>query len=247
MINFDLLKRIFLYGMIGSLAVCAIVAITVILTGTFDGTAARIISTLILVIVHSFISLALIWNDSKTEFSKKFTVLLNTLFVLIVLSFVTSVLGVWDIIGSTLGPQLYMTYFLIAIFVFQGTLLAKALGKETYMDVIVYANYVFIMILFFMAEVAIFMGDKVNLLGEMFGRVMASIGIIDVTLSIITVIFYKLYMQKHPELQMPQTTGGRSVFMTILIVIGILVVLYIACLALMAGLGSYFYLTTPAR
>jgi len=52
-----------------------------------------------------------------------------------------------------------------------------------------------------MLQLVIYTSNATKVLGEMFFRILAAVSIIDGTLSILTIIFYKLYMHKHPEIQ----------------------------------------------
>lgn len=69
------------------------------------------------------------------------------------------------------------------------------------MDMIVYVNYVFMIIVVGMLLPVISIDNASKVLGEMFFRILGAVGIIDGTLSVLTIIFYKLYMHKHPEEQ----------------------------------------------
>ena len=69
------------------------------------------------------------------------------------------------------------------------------------MDMIVYVNYVFMAIVVLMLLPVIFIDNATKVLGEMFFRILGAAGIIDGTLSVLIIIFYKLYMHKHPEEQ----------------------------------------------
>ena len=73
-------------------------------------------------------------------------------------------------------------------------LLSKAVDKENYLDMIIYLNYVFIGIVALMFFPIIYME---NTLSELYYRFLGAAGIIDGTLSILTIIFYKLYKHKH--------------------------------------------------
>jgi hypothetical protein len=65
---------------------------------------------------------------------------------------------------------------------------------------VVYANYGFIIIVALMLQPIIYVANAQIVLGQMYFRFLAAAGIIDGTLSILTIIFYKLYMHKHPEI-----------------------------------------------
>jgi len=63
MVDFAELKRFFLFNLIGALVISAIVAVITVLIGEFNQTAARVMFTLLMVIMHSLVSLAFICNS----------------------------------------------------------------------------------------------------------------------------------------------------------------------------------------
>ena len=69
------------------------------------------------------------------------------------------------------------------------------------MDAIVYANYVCMAIVVLMLQPIIYTQDAITVLGGLYFRSLAAVSIVDGTLSILTIIFYKLFMHKHPELE----------------------------------------------
>lgn len=242
MINFAELKKFFIWNFIGSLIIAALVAVVTVLIGEFTEITGRVFATLLMVVAHSLLSLAFIWDDSRRNTFNKLALFVNVIFLLIVMSFITSLFWVWKIIpGETIG-DLYQTYFLVAFAGLHVDILSKALRKEKYMDMIICGNYVFIFAVVAMFLPIIFLDNPVKVLGEMYYRFLAAAGIIDGTLSILTIIFYKLYMHKHPEenaLQddVPQKYGqparkGLSIWVWILIIYLFFQVI---------GLGSSFF------
>ncbi len=207
-VKFSELKRFFLYTLIGALIASAGVAVVTVLIGEFNDTSAKVFFTLVMVILHSLISLAFIWDDSRQNTFEKLTFFTNVLFLLIVLSFMTSILGIWNLISGDLVGKLYQTYFIFGFASLHSNILSKVLQKEKYLDLIVYANFVFIILVIGMLLPTIYVDNAFQVLGEGYYRVLAALGIIDGTLSILAIIFYKLYIQKHPEIQNTLSVGG---------------------------------------
>ena len=201
MINFAEFKKFFLFNLIGSLVISALVAVVTVLIGEFNEVSARVLFTLEMVVVHSLISLVFIWNNDHQNAFEKLPFFVNVSFLLIVVSFITSIFGIWKIIPGETVWELYQAYFVLGFASLHGNILFKALKKENYMDVIIYANYVFIVIVVLMLMPTIFIDNALKILGEMFFRFLGAAGIIDGTLTVLTFIFYKLYMHKHPEEQ----------------------------------------------
>ena len=201
MINFVEFKKFFLFNLIGSLVISALVAVVTVLIGEFNEVTGRVLLTLLMVIVHSLISLAFIWDDERQNTFERLAFFINVIFILIVVSFLTSIFGIWKIIPGETARHLYQTYFVIGFASLHGDILSKALRKENYMDMIIYANYVFMVIVVIMLQPWIYVENATKVLGEMYFRILGAVGIIDGTLSILTIIFYKLYIHKHPKEQ----------------------------------------------
>ncbi len=95
-----------------------------------------------MVITHSLISLVFIWNDEKQNTFEKLSFFINVVFTLIVISFFTSIFGIWKMVPGEAVWHLYQTYFVIGFASLHGDILSKALRKKEYIDIIVYINYV---------------------------------------------------------------------------------------------------------
>lgn len=200
MINFAEFKRFFLFSLIGSLVLSAFVAVATVLMGEFNEVSAKVLFTLGMVVLHSLISLVFIWDNDRQNTFERLAFFINVLFVLIVVSFVSSIFGIWEIIPAETVWNLYQAYFVLAFASLHGDILSKALKKERYMDMTIYVNYVFMVIVVLMLQPVIFMDDP-SMLDEIYFRVLGAAGIIDGTLSVLTIIFYKLYMHAHPQEQ----------------------------------------------
>jgi len=196
--------------------VSALVAIVAVIAGDFNDITEKIFFTLFIVVAHSLVILFFIWNDEKKGTFQELNFFVNALFILIVLSFFTSILGVWELIVEELLTKLYLTYAVVGLASLYYDVLSKALGKEKNLNYIVYASQSFILILVLMILPVIFIENAVFIINEMYFRIMAAIGIIIVTLSILTAIFLKIYRHKHPEIE-KQTDGGRKMGLSILV------------------------------
>lgn len=199
MVNFSKLKRILLFILIGSLIVSSLVAVVAILIGQFNEITGKIFLTLFTVIVHSLISLLFIWDDERQSTFNRLAFFINVIFFLIVISFITNVFGIWNIIDGKTLLNLYKTYFIVAFAALHADILSKALYKEKYMDVVIYVNYVFMALVVLLLQPIIYIDNSMQVLGEMYYRIIGATSLVDGTLSILTIIFYKLYTNKHPN------------------------------------------------
>ena len=204
------MKKFFLFNLIGALIISALVAVITVLIGEFNDTATRVLATLFMVILHSLVSLAFIWDDDRQNTFERLGFFSNVLFFVIVASFITSVLWIWDVLPGDLGSNLYQTFFVLGFAALHGDILAKAFNKESYLDGIIYLNYVFMAIVVAMLMPIIYLSDAMQSLGELYYRFLGAAGIVDGTLSILTIIFYKLHLKKHPREQNNLTGVGKK-------------------------------------
>ncbi len=226
MINFAEFKKFFLLALVGSLIVSALTAVVTILMGEFNETAEKVLVTLLMVVVHSLVSLGFIWENTKQHTFEKLTLFTNVAFLAIVVSFITSILGIWNIIAGELVFDLYSTYVLILIAALHIDILSKMLKREGYLDGIIYTNYLFIALVVGMILPIVYITNAEAVLGEFYFRVLAAAGIIDGTLSILSIIFYKIHVHNHPEVGdqlsvTDESTGkkkGLSLWLWILII-----------------------------
>ncbi len=217
MMNLAKFKKFFIFNLIGSLIISALVAVITVLVGDFNEVTGRVLLTLSMVVIHSLVSLAFIWDDEKQNTFEGLAFFVDVLFVLIVTSFFTSIFGIWKIIPSDLIWRLYQTYFIVGLASLHGDALSKALHKEKYMDLIIYGNFVFIAVIALLFQPIIFLNNSNEILGEMYFRILGAAGIVDGTLSVLTVIFYKLYTHKHPQAN-PKAPRKLSVWIWLFII-----------------------------
>ena len=206
MMNVAELKKFCLFNFIGALVIAALVAVVTVLIGEFNVITERVFWTLAMVVAHSLASLAFIWDDSKHSTFESLTLFANGVFAIIILSFFTTVFGIWKIIDGETVWYLYQTFFYVGFAGLHANFLAKALHKEHYLDTIVYANYVFILLVVTMIQPPIYIHNAERVLGPMYFRILAATGIIDGTLSILTMIFYKLFLHQHPQVAAAQAS-----------------------------------------
>lgn len=183
--------------MVAGLIGAATIAVIAVLAGSFSDTFGKALFTLGLVVLHALICLAFLERTIKSSRSFKFFE--NSFFIIIVLSFLTSIFGVWEIFPGELVAKLYGTYFILLFACLHGQMLDETKAKQTYIDNIVLANYALMAIVILFILPLIWVTDAE--FGDFYYRLLAAAGIIDATLTILAVIFHRMYVQKHPEIQ----------------------------------------------
>lgn len=195
--NVEKIKKITIQIMIGSLVGAAVIAVIAVLIGDFSDTFQKALGTLLLVMVHSLACLAFVEQNSKSK-NSEFKFFENAVFFIIVLSFFTSIFGVWGIASGNLVGKLYGTYFILLFACLHGQMLVEARGKKSSIDTLVDVNYVIMGFVILLIFPLIWITD--SNLPAFYYRLLAAFGIIDATLTILSVILYKMYVQKHPEI-----------------------------------------------
>lgn len=208
MIDFAEFKRFFIYTMIGSLIICALVAVVSVLINSFTQTAAKALFTLGMVVIHSFIALTFIWDDEKQGTFHRLSFFINVIFVLIIVSFITSIFGIWDIFSGETVWETYRLFFVVAFGALHSDILSKALNRKGHIDVVIILNYIFILIVVLMFLPIIYLENLVEVMGPLFLRFFSAVAIIDGTLTILTIIFYRLYLKDHPKVANPLAYGS---------------------------------------
>lgn len=208
------LKRTFFHVLITCLVASAAIAVIAILSGSLDEILGRSLGTIAMVALHAILSLGFITEtekEDKKDGGRSIELFSNTIFVLIVLSFITSIFAIWEILSGTLSFRLYLAYIVMLFATLHADVLYRIRRFEASIDTMVAVNYVLMTTVVLMLWAVIFVSDPSDL-GEFFYRLLAAAGIVDATLTITAIIMHKLYMQKHPELaaQAAQATSAQS-------------------------------------
>jgi hypothetical protein len=190
------LKDIAVKVMIASLVGASAIAVIAVLVGNFNDTLTKALLTLFLAMLHSIASLGYIDMSNK---SKGDTLALfgNIIFGLLVSSFFVSLLWTWEVIDEAIGAKLYASIAVLAFATLHADALYRMQHKSQLIDNFIKANYVLMLIVVTLLFPVIWFGEE-NF-ANVYYRTLAAAGIVDATLTILAVIQYKLYLQKHPE------------------------------------------------
>jgi hypothetical protein len=210
----DKLKRSFFQILIGCLLGAATIAVIAVLVGSFNDTLGRALGTIAMVALHALLSFSYLTETEKRDKKdggRSIELFSNTVFVLIVISFITSVFAIWQLLGSDITLKLYMFYGVILFATLHADVLYRIRGFERKIDTTVAANYIFMTTVVIMLSLVIFSSSRSDL-GEFFYRLLAAVGIVDATMTMTAIIMHKMYLQKHPTLvaQAGQATTAQS-------------------------------------
>lgn len=193
MIKMSQFKKYYLYTLIGSLIAAAVVAIVTILIGTFNNLTARVLGTLALVVAHSLVSMTVV-KDEKSKINS-LAFFSETLFLLIVSSLIVSLLATWGILSPGVTYKIYAIFFVFGFCSLHSNTIFLIRNKDRLISKLVYINQYFIGTATLMALPAILIEN----MNGIYYRIFGSIAVVDVTLTVVATILYKLYLQKHPE------------------------------------------------
>lgn len=244
MLDFNNLKQVFLQVLIGCLVSAAAIAVLAVLIGEFNEILAKALFTILVVAGHSLATFGFVFNRQQNDSSSDLSFFTNSLFVIIIFSFITSLFGLWELIPGELVGKLYLMYFVFLFATLHGEVLAKTLHNDRKIDSIVYWNYGFMLLVVGLLLPVIFFADTADF-GEVYYRVLAAAGIIDATLTLVAIIMHKLYLQKHPKIESPvfgavqqsqQKKSGWHILVWLLV--GYIALQFIASLAI--GILSAF-------
>jgi hypothetical protein len=195
--RFKEIKSLVIKVLIGCLVAAAGVSVVAVLVGGFSETMYRSLLTLVLVAAHALAALTYISTSEIKRDEEGLSFFSNVVFVVIVLSFITSVLGTWEIISGDVLGKAYATYFIFLFAALHGNMLHQARGKTSTIDNIIYVNYVFMAVVIAMLLPVVYIGSE--MFADVYYRILAAAGIIDATLTILAVSLHRLYLNKHPE------------------------------------------------
>lgn len=198
----DRFKRSFFQVLIGCLIGAAAIAVIAILVGNFNDTLARALGTIAMVALHAVLSFSYITETEKRDKKdggRSIELFSNTVFVLIVVSFITSIFAIWQLLAGSLTLKLYMSYGVLLFATLHADVLYRIRGFENRINIVVTTNYFFMATVVAMLFIVIFSNNPSDL-GEFYYRLLAATGIVDATMTITAIIMHKMYLQKHPVL-----------------------------------------------
>ena len=162
----------------------AAIAVAAVLIGEFNDILGKALITLIVVMIHALASLGFLDSKSKKKNPGELVVFTNTIFVLIVLSFVSSIFGIWELISGTVLTKLYATYFITAFAVSHGEILYKVTGLDKKIDKIIYSNFVLMFVVFALLLPVIWASGAADF-PDFYYRLLSAAAIIDTTLTVL--------------------------------------------------------------
>jgi len=201
------LKRYTMYGFIVALIIVALFAVISILLWTFWDIQKHVFMTLLVILVHLFLTLSFVANDQHKTLYGNF-LFFEKLFFHAYFKFFTSIFWIWNIIEWANISKLYGTYAIITFGSLHAEILSRVLGINKNMNYTIYANYIFILLVVLFLQVWIY--DLFTFIWDFRFRLIAAMAIIDATLTIVILAFYKMYLYKNPTVNNVLNSGNEK-------------------------------------
>lgn len=229
------LRKYFVYILVGGLIVSALIAIIAVLVGEMTDIISKATSTVFIVILHSLIALGFISVTSSGRPNTGSSIIVNTLFTITVLSLITSLLAVWDIVTDrALIVNQYKVYFtavLTSIMIY-GLLRSTEKDKSTVISRNVAIGST--LALFALSLPALY---EMNNLPDIYYRVLVATGIVVSVSIVITIIFHWYFMSKNPQAKSTNEEAEQAGFMTDRPVLRVFVIIFGIFFGLPMALG----------
>lgn len=198
-------NKYFLYTLVAGLVVSALISVIAVLIGEFNSTMTKALATTASMVIHAIIALFLVSLSGKSK-DKVDNFFLNTLLLITILSFITSILGTWEVITGRWTADLYAVYF----YTFWASLwiqLLLKIGKNQLDKPTVITSYVAIAFtaLFYLLVVPTIFVHYPNKMPEFYYRVMAASVILLATTSVLTTVFRRIFIFKHHDTKSAST------------------------------------------
>lgn len=232
-INFS---KYFLYTLVVGLVVSALISVVAVLTGEFNSTLGRALGTTGSMVAHTLIALFLISvgnRDGKTA-----GMFINTLLLITVGSFITSVLGIWEIVsGRTAGDMYLILFYTFCASLWIQLLLKVGKNKGDKPTRIASLTGVGFTALFYILLLPTVFTHYPDKLPEFHYRALAAVIIILATASVLTTVFHRIHAFRHPESRVRSKDNGMDILLAVVVVfIGLPIIA-----GIMSTISSYSY------
>ena len=192
------IRKYFLYVLTGGVALSAVISVIAILAGGINDYVGRALLTTLSMVVHAVIALAIMSAANKQQ-SRADEFLTNTIFAVVIASFFTTALGIWEVLSGELTGDLYQLYFYtiiasLVIRLIQGARAFDVVSRRLQQTAIGIAAFLWLYLI-----PSVFQNGYYSLLPDMYYRGIAAVSVLLGTSIILFAIFRHLYAVKHPE------------------------------------------------
>lgn len=211
-------KQAFLYVLVGSLVVSALIAISAILVGEFTTIIQKALWTTFIFMVHSLLILAIVLADTKNQLGRD--IVATTILGAVFANMFTMTFGVWELWSGETSWRAFYFYMLAIgtafLLMWLGQLriahkLTRALVGATATSLSLWA---LLLIPWIFVDTAY--------LGDFYFRLVSALTVLTATLLIVTTIFRGIAVSQHPALRAtaPAKINYPGSMLSVIITIG---------------------------
>ena len=185
------LKKYFLYIMIIGLVASALISVVAVLTGDFNEFTTKALSTTFLSVIHSLVFLAIVSKNERNE-RKSDVIIINTVLGIAIISFILSILGVWQLVDDSIVGRGYIILFYTFLLCFVAKVLLSVDLANRLVRTFTYTSLGLAFVLYLLLIPPVFV-DYPAELPQIYYRIMSALAILFATSSVLTAIFEKLH------------------------------------------------------
>lgn len=188
-------KKLFVYIAVGSVILSAIITIVSILVGQFSDITWRALGTTASICLHALLALAFVTVNHKH--SKPGDRLIeNVVFVIVVASFLDTIMGIWGIISGDIAWRLYMAFFWGFIGAVIIRSLLPTLAYTANLRRLCTFTIAMTIVLYLLLLPAILLVSDTVEFPDFYYRLLAAAGVLEGTLCVLVAIFSRLHTAK---------------------------------------------------
>lgn len=202
------LRKYTLYTLGIGVLITGLIAIVAVLIGGFDTYTWRAIGTVLNMVIHTVLVLAFLsWLSAG---GRQPVIVIYTLILSLLISFLTSVLAIWDIMSGDIVGKVYsiLVWTFLLSCVWQG--MQWLHRQDKLVRATAYATDVAASVVYFMILPIVISGSSYKM-PEAYLRILTALSILTGMLAVIASIANKLYVSKHPELKTKMSTHNKVV------------------------------------
>jgi hypothetical protein len=216
------LKKAFLFVLVGGLVLSAAISVVAVLFGEFNEVTWRALGTTISIVMHALFALLFFSMTGESQNKKANDIYINTIMGVIVASFATSVFALWEVMTGRIVSDLYGVYFYTFVFSSLARMLYGAVRSDKTTRILADVSIAFTALMYVLVLPPLFYHYP-DALPDFYYRVLAAVGIVLGTTSVLTAIFNRLYWNKHPEVAAKhEKSGSKSPVNVILVIVAVI-------------------------
>lgn len=202
----DKFKKYSVYILVAGVVLSALISIVAVLIGEFNSYVIKALFSTGWIVIHSLVALSFVsLNAQKHEISKE--IMINTTFVIVIASFFTSVLGTWEIVSRLTTVHFYFAFVMAMVAAGYCGVILRMLRVDNLTKIAANSTIATTIILYVYSLPWIF--ENNYYVPELYKRIFISISILLGMFTMLTAIFSRMFLSKHPEIAALDPSIGK--------------------------------------